>query len=108
MKKILVVLILLIAFFSCKMEKRTFIKKQDFASLSTKILLVHHTNLKKEQKWLVTKYLLERYEISSEEYTKTKNHFSQDPYFWEDVYRKMNAILEKAKPDSMVYLLRKR
>ncbi len=106
MKKILfIIFILIILTVNCKKEEKAFIEKKTFADLTAKILLVHYTNLKNEQKWIVIKDLLEKSGISSQAYLKTKDHYASDPYFWEDTYQKMNLFLSGVEADSILPLL---
>ena len=104
MKKVIFVFFLIILVFSCKTEKEVFLDKNTFSELSAKILIIHYSNLKPVQKAKIVKQLLLNSNVSAQAYLKTKDHYAANPYYWEEVYKKMNVYLSSVKPDSIANL----
>ncbi|MHB2147829.1 hypothetical protein ACX8XP_02105 [Calditrichota bacterium LG25] len=95
MKKIL--LFWLVAFLftvSCTPKANDEIDKDLFAQITAKILIIQYTNLPQQQKAIFVRHLLNKYELTSHDFLMVKERHAADPYYWEEVYGKINKILE--------------
>ena len=101
MKRILAINVLLIFFFNFSSTNQSPINKKTFSEITVKILLIRYTNLSINEKAQITKKIFETYKVSEKDYLKLMEQFQDKPNYWQDIYQRMNKILQTLKPDSI-------
>ncbi len=91
---------------ACQQSQPTKLNKEIFAKVTADVLIIQYTNLNSTQKALLVKKILQKHGVTSEEYLNTKNYYADDPFYWEKVFKRINAILKQKTVETFVMELK--
>ena len=90
-----IVLIVIFFLLSCEKKDERLVDHKTFVKITAELMIIEKLALNAQQKALLAKDVFEKYHINIENYRYTRDHYKNDPAYWAETYKQIQAAIRE-------------